>query len=250
MSSYASQPLPDSSTGTTSTGGVKAIVSFALGLAGLVTWCFPMLGFPSMICGLILGIVDLRSGKREFAIAGITLCATMLLFSIVNAAVGVLAMVPFVPPSRASDSMPSNTSPQPTAAPTDDGALRYSTDFEKGTDPRDNSISSSISPQPTRVSTDDAARTYATDVNKGRELRDKSKGFQDAVNSTMGQLLQAAQQQHAYEQQRRYEQFQENVQRASLCGTCGGTGSYRYVDGLGNLVVRSCPTCSGLGRRF
>jgi hypothetical protein len=30
------------------------------------------------------------------------------------------------------------------------------------------------------------------------------------------------------------------------CYTCGGAGSYRYVDATGNLIVKSCPACHGI----
>jgi DnaJ-class molecular chaperone len=34
------------------------------------------------------------------------------------------------------------------------------------------------------------------------------------------------------------------------CPRCGGAGSYRFVDGNGNLQLRVCPSCNGMGTQY
>lgn len=65
-----------------------------------------------------------------------------------------------------------------------------------------------------------------------------------ALNNFFGELLRAGMQ-----QQQRNKQSRQQWEQYNQCTTCGGAGNYRYVDSNGQLVVKPCPTCDGLGRR-
>ena len=65
-----------------------SIASLVLGLVGLLAWCFPLLGYPITIVGLILGTLGIKKGGKGMAIAGIILCTNTLLLTIANSALG------------------------------------------------------------------------------------------------------------------------------------------------------------------
>lgn len=65
-----------------------SIASLVLGLVGLLAWCFPLLGYPITIVGLILGTLGIKKGGKGMAIAGIILCTITLLLTIANSALG------------------------------------------------------------------------------------------------------------------------------------------------------------------
>ncbi len=59
------------------------IAAMTLGIVGLFAWIFPVLGFPTSIVGLILGILALvRKQQKNRAIAGIIMCSIGLLLNI------------------------------------------------------------------------------------------------------------------------------------------------------------------------
>ena len=72
----------------TSSGGGKAIGSLCLGRFSLIAWLLPMIGLPTTITGLVLGIKSLKGPRRGMATAGIVLCTIGLVASIANAAIG------------------------------------------------------------------------------------------------------------------------------------------------------------------
>jgi hypothetical protein len=69
-------------------GGAKAIASLCLGLFGLIAWFLPILGFPTTITGLVLGIKSLNGPRKGMATAGIVLCIIGIIFTTANAAIG------------------------------------------------------------------------------------------------------------------------------------------------------------------
>jgi hypothetical protein len=77
---YGSAPAPE--------GGGKAIWSLCLGLFGLLAWFLPIIGLPTTITGLVLGIKSVNGPRRGMATAGIVLCIIGLVASIANAAIG------------------------------------------------------------------------------------------------------------------------------------------------------------------
>ena len=77
---YGSAPSP--------AGGGKAIWSLCLGLFGLLAWFLPIIGLPTNITGLVLGIKSVNGPRRGMATAGIVLCIIGLVASIANAAIG------------------------------------------------------------------------------------------------------------------------------------------------------------------
>jgi hypothetical protein len=77
---YASAP--------TAPGGGKAIASLCLGLFGLLAWLLPIIGLPTTITGLVLGIKSVSGPRKGMATAGIVLCIIGLVLSIANAAIG------------------------------------------------------------------------------------------------------------------------------------------------------------------
>lgn len=78
---------PNEPVGTKKHGGL-AVASLILGIMGLIAWFIPLFGAPITIAGLTLGIIGLKSTKREVAIAAIVLSSIGLLLTIVNASVG------------------------------------------------------------------------------------------------------------------------------------------------------------------
>ena len=69
-------------------GGGKPIASLCLGLFGLIAWILPIIGLPTTITGLVLGIKSLDGPRKGMATAGIVLCIIGLVASIANAAIG------------------------------------------------------------------------------------------------------------------------------------------------------------------
>jgi hypothetical protein len=76
---YASAPTP---------GGAKAVWSLCLGLFGLLAWLLPIIGLPTTITGLVLGIKGVNGPRKGMATAGIVLCIIGLVLSTGNAALG------------------------------------------------------------------------------------------------------------------------------------------------------------------
>lgn len=74
-------------------GGGKAIASLILGLIGIPAWCFPLIGLPIGLIGLILGITGLKSENRVMAILGIILSGNCLVASIIKAALMALSRI-------------------------------------------------------------------------------------------------------------------------------------------------------------
>lgn len=79
---------PDFAVPAASSGGGKAIASLCLGLFGLIAWFLPIIGLPTTITGLVLGIKSLQGPRKGMATAGIVLCIIGLVASIANAAIG------------------------------------------------------------------------------------------------------------------------------------------------------------------
>ncbi len=67
-------------------------VALTLGIVGLVTWVFPVFGFPISIIGLIFGIIGLivKSPQRGKSIAGIVICIIGIMLNI-GVVVGLVA---------------------------------------------------------------------------------------------------------------------------------------------------------------
>ncbi|MBA4192695.1 MAG: hypothetical protein C0467_32410 [Planctomycetaceae bacterium] len=67
-------------------------------------------------------------------------------------------------------------------------------------------------------------------------------------------LLEAMRQQQLQQQPagqgQELQRFQRAGEQLRNCQTCGGGGSYRFVDGGGNLHLRQCPKCQGSGRNW
>ena len=69
-------------------GGGKEIASLCLGLFGLIAWFLPIIGFPTTITGLVLGIKSLGGPRKGMATAGVVLCIIGLVATTANAALG------------------------------------------------------------------------------------------------------------------------------------------------------------------
>jgi hypothetical protein len=65
-----------------------SISSMILGLIGLAAWILPVVGFPVVIIGLILGIIGRDKGAKGIATAGIVLCTITLILTTANSAIG------------------------------------------------------------------------------------------------------------------------------------------------------------------
>jgi hypothetical protein len=62
--------------------------------------------------------------------------------------------------------------------------------------------------------------------------------------------IQQEYQQRQQDQQRHNDRVIQSLTEKSKCYKCGGAGSYRYVDGLGQLRVNECPDCKGTGNAW
>ncbi len=68
----------------------KAIGALVIGIAGLIAWILPALGYLVNIVGIIMGSLGINSEKRNIAIAGIVLSVIGLLFTLGNSLYGIL----------------------------------------------------------------------------------------------------------------------------------------------------------------
>ena len=61
-------------------------VALILGIVGLVTWLYPILGFPISIIGIIFGIIAAmtKPSQRKKAIVGIILCLVGIVLNLVT----------------------------------------------------------------------------------------------------------------------------------------------------------------------
>ncbi len=62
--------------------------SLTLGIISLFTWMIPILGFPTSIIGLVLGVNSMKGNKRGIALAGVILNSVALVFVAANIAWG------------------------------------------------------------------------------------------------------------------------------------------------------------------
>ena len=65
-----------------------SIASLVLGILGFIVWLLPIVGFPVIIVGLILGIIGHNKGGKGFSTAGIILCIITLILTTANSAFG------------------------------------------------------------------------------------------------------------------------------------------------------------------
>lgn len=73
----------------------KATASMVLGIIGLFAWLIPIVGAPVNIVGLILGIMSLKSDKRNFAIAGSVMCTIGIILTIISVFYGLISAVSY-----------------------------------------------------------------------------------------------------------------------------------------------------------
>lgn len=64
-----------------------SIASMVLGIAGFVTWCVPIAGYPITIIGLVMGIKGMKKGGRGMAGAGIVMCSITLYLTLIKSVV-------------------------------------------------------------------------------------------------------------------------------------------------------------------
>lgn len=82
--------FPNSNVPQTKDRSGLAIASLVLGCISILTWIIPLLGYPTTIVGLILGILGLKSSKKGMAVAGIILCAIFLVVTLLNSILGAI----------------------------------------------------------------------------------------------------------------------------------------------------------------
>lgn len=68
----------------------KAILGFVLGLAAIVAWIIPLIGFPVTIAGAVQSYKGLPSQKFAFAFTGLLLNLFFLVLTGINSFIGVL----------------------------------------------------------------------------------------------------------------------------------------------------------------
>jgi len=74
--------------GAAAPGRGKAIASLVLGLVSALTWLIPLLGLPTSITGLALGIQSRGQQKSGMATAGVVLSAIFLGLTLINCIAG------------------------------------------------------------------------------------------------------------------------------------------------------------------
>ena len=68
-----------------------ALVGFILGIAGLLAWCLPFIGFPVAIGGIFFSVLGLKSIERKvLAIIGLILSGISFIATLINSIMGVL----------------------------------------------------------------------------------------------------------------------------------------------------------------
>jgi hypothetical protein len=71
------------------TAAVKISKSLWWGIAGLILWLIPILGYIATLTGLFIAIRDIRSpGLRRYAMAGLIICLIAFACTLVNSAIG------------------------------------------------------------------------------------------------------------------------------------------------------------------
>jgi len=88
MSNPYEAPQSPSRAAETDASQGYAIASLILGLVSGITWLIPILGLPTTVAGLILGIKGLGPRRRGIAIAGLVLSTIFLVLTLLNAALG------------------------------------------------------------------------------------------------------------------------------------------------------------------
>jgi hypothetical protein len=74
--------------GAAAPGRGKAIASLVLGLVSALTWLIPLLGLPTSVTGLALGIQSRGQHKSGMATAGVVLSAIFLGLTLINCIAG------------------------------------------------------------------------------------------------------------------------------------------------------------------
>lgn len=69
-------------------GSGQATAALILGIISLFAWCIPLVGLPTSVVGLVLGVKALNGPARGMAIAGVATSSIGLLLSVANAVLG------------------------------------------------------------------------------------------------------------------------------------------------------------------
>jgi hypothetical protein len=86
---FTGKPTPARATGSYVMPALKTSRSLWWGLAGLVLWLLPILGYIVTLPGLFTAIRDIRSpGTRRYAMIGLVLCLLAFTLTIINSAIG------------------------------------------------------------------------------------------------------------------------------------------------------------------
>ena len=67
-----------------------AIASLVLGILSWCAWLFPICGGLVAVAGIVLGVLGMKSSKKNMAIAGIVIAAIGLILTLINAVAGAL----------------------------------------------------------------------------------------------------------------------------------------------------------------
>jgi len=88
--SWAAAPAPAPAPPPSYVGSaLKISKSLWWGIAGMILWLIPILGYVATLTGLFIAIRDIRSpGTRRYAMAGLILCLVAFAFTLVNSAIG------------------------------------------------------------------------------------------------------------------------------------------------------------------
>ncbi|MEO6053567.1 MAG: hypothetical protein ABIP97_06105 [Chthoniobacterales bacterium] len=69
--------------------GRYIIIGLICGLAGLLFWLIPPLGFPTSLLGLFFAGSAIKSARKKIAIFATILCALGVLLSVANVGIGI-----------------------------------------------------------------------------------------------------------------------------------------------------------------
>lgn len=80
-------PVATTPGGTVVAASARTSKAFWLGLAGLILWVIPLIGYCVIIPGLWIGIREMNGPRRRTG-AGVAMCVIALALALVNSAIG------------------------------------------------------------------------------------------------------------------------------------------------------------------
>jgi hypothetical protein len=217
--------------------GLTAVVLLAIYFAGVI---LPVLRF-ALLGSITLAVLGLLFSLANLAVHGfVSNAQPHNERALKNAAVAcgaiifICAVLLFMLPPSAQNPTGALSNPS-VGAPSSEKPPIVKSPAETATPKADKVAADVMPPRSSPVEANNSARQPTPD---------------DAAAQLLGALFQAAANEKAAENERRYQEFRGGLDNLSKCPRCGGAGTYRYVDGSGVLRSANCPSCLGSGGSF